>query len=525
MVEYDAFISYSHHDRPWVRETLVPALRGAGLRICIDYESFEPGEPTVLAIERAIQSSKRVLLVVTPNYLESRWGEFENVLAYTLDPAAFNRRIIPLMVSRCSPPTRIKYLTWVDLADPDERVFQMDRLLATLSSRPLPRWRRSDARPGRRSPGPERAAAGSRSYPDDSPTLDESELQRRRDNFARWKSAVGLPQSFPSLQLIDDADLLPENRLYLGLPHADAVEEILIRAPADLTFVQFASGHGCTTIARYVFRQLSQLAVRTRLMPVWLSLADVDVSEADLTTLTEQIRRQVLTSLLEQPWQLAFSPWDYRELTRTRGGFGEAEKRSAREAIGRGDWRLVEVALPLASSTLPEILAALADVGVRMCLVSDQSSAASRSEPGVYSQLMLEFVRFLKDLHERNGATREPGRLLGLSEVCFGPRAAFDLWNHYWERPATSIDFPWYRDSDLFAILAYQYWHHGRPAAAEQLMRTDTLTAVFTSSFVEGVASADASLEDMVREVESRILMQMRDWRKVGIQLIPETVR
>jgi len=74
---YDVFISYSHHDTRWVHGELLPRLGGIGLKICIDSESYHPGEPFEVgtpldrAIERAIEASRRILCVFTPAYLKS----------------------------------------------------------------------------------------------------------------------------------------------------------------------------------------------------------------------------------------------------------------------------------------------------------------------------------------------------------------------------------------------------------------------------------------------------------------------
>ena len=62
---YDVFISYSHQDATWVRQ-LLPRLEGAGLRVCIDTRDFEIGTPSLINMERAVDHSRHVLLVLTP---------------------------------------------------------------------------------------------------------------------------------------------------------------------------------------------------------------------------------------------------------------------------------------------------------------------------------------------------------------------------------------------------------------------------------------------------------------------------
>jgi hypothetical protein len=129
---YDAFISYSHHDKTWVCDTLLPRLERKGLRVCIDFRDFEPGAPSLTEMERAALQSRKTLLVLTPDYLASEWTEFENILASTLDPAARQRRVIPLLLKPCELPLRIRALTYLDFTKPDETEFQFRRLVAAL---------------------------------------------------------------------------------------------------------------------------------------------------------------------------------------------------------------------------------------------------------------------------------------------------------------------------------------------------------------------------------------------------------
>jgi DNA-binding response OmpR family regulator len=125
---YDAFISYSHVDARWVKDTLLPRLEAVGLTVCIDFRDFIPGTPSLSEMERAVLESKKTLLVLSPEYLKSEWADFETIIAQTLDPAARKRRLIPLMLKPCMPPLRIRALTYIDLNDP-EIDLQFQRLI------------------------------------------------------------------------------------------------------------------------------------------------------------------------------------------------------------------------------------------------------------------------------------------------------------------------------------------------------------------------------------------------------------
>ena len=74
---YDVFISYSSVDQPWVRDVLIKVLEENGLKVCVDYRDFVPGAAIMENITRAITESKVTILVLTPNYVESKWCHYE----------------------------------------------------------------------------------------------------------------------------------------------------------------------------------------------------------------------------------------------------------------------------------------------------------------------------------------------------------------------------------------------------------------------------------------------------------------
>jgi hypothetical protein len=131
---YDVFISYSSKDKDWVRHDLLPKLDAAGLRVIIDYRDFEVGTPTLENIERAVDSCRHTVLVLTPNWVSSEWTSFESLLVGTSDPAARRRRLIPLKLEPCSLPARIAMLTFLDFTEPSRRADEMNRLVRGLST-------------------------------------------------------------------------------------------------------------------------------------------------------------------------------------------------------------------------------------------------------------------------------------------------------------------------------------------------------------------------------------------------------
>jgi CheY-like chemotaxis protein len=130
--KYDVFISYSHHDKDWVRDWLLPRLEDAGVKVCIDYRDFRPGALLISEIERCILQSRKTLLVLSPEYLASNWAEFEHSLIQSMDPAALHERVVPLLHILSDIPPRLKNIIYLDFTNPNSITHQFNRLLSTI---------------------------------------------------------------------------------------------------------------------------------------------------------------------------------------------------------------------------------------------------------------------------------------------------------------------------------------------------------------------------------------------------------
>ncbi|XP_067832002.1 toll-like receptor 18 [Heptranchias perlo] len=81
---YHAFVSYSHSDAEWVREELVRRLEGARppYRVCIHERDFTPGNWIIDNIIENIESSRKVILVLSRNFVNSEWCNYELYFAH-----------------------------------------------------------------------------------------------------------------------------------------------------------------------------------------------------------------------------------------------------------------------------------------------------------------------------------------------------------------------------------------------------------------------------------------------------------
>lgn len=87
--KFDAFISYSSEDKEWVLETLIPRLENDEHKyaLCFDERNFLPGENIIENVAKALKDSRRVIMILTNNFLRSVWCkyEFQNAHKRVLD--------------------------------------------------------------------------------------------------------------------------------------------------------------------------------------------------------------------------------------------------------------------------------------------------------------------------------------------------------------------------------------------------------------------------------------------------------
>ena len=118
--DWDVFISHNRKQKQWVRE-VANQWRGLGLKVFFDEDCIEPGEPIDYGIERGIKGSRHIILVLSPESVNSRWVALEISMAVYFDPDARDRKIIPLLLEKTEVAKirlPIRRLNFVDLTDP-----------------------------------------------------------------------------------------------------------------------------------------------------------------------------------------------------------------------------------------------------------------------------------------------------------------------------------------------------------------------------------------------------------------------
>ncbi|XP_052089247.1 toll-like receptor 4 [Mytilus californianus] len=73
---YDTFISYSHTDVEWVKQ-FYDKLNSMGFELCLDAKTFIAGNGIAENVIDAIDSSRKVIFILTHNFLKSSWGSYK----------------------------------------------------------------------------------------------------------------------------------------------------------------------------------------------------------------------------------------------------------------------------------------------------------------------------------------------------------------------------------------------------------------------------------------------------------------
>jgi tetratricopeptide (TPR) repeat protein len=123
------FISYSHKDKTWVKDYLLPNLEKQGISCHIDYRDFEIGPPSLIQMEQAAETCSKIILVFTPNWVDSEFSNFESVMLQTDSPLNLNKKILPIMLETCNIPKRLKILNYADFTAKNDWDFALAKLV------------------------------------------------------------------------------------------------------------------------------------------------------------------------------------------------------------------------------------------------------------------------------------------------------------------------------------------------------------------------------------------------------------
>lgn len=115
----DFFISYNKADKSWA-EWIAWKLEQAGYTVIIQAWDFRPGENFVLKMQKALQTTNKMVMVLSEEYLKSSFTAAEWAAVFASDPDAKERKLVPVRVRECKPDGLLGPLIYVDIVDLSE---------------------------------------------------------------------------------------------------------------------------------------------------------------------------------------------------------------------------------------------------------------------------------------------------------------------------------------------------------------------------------------------------------------------
>jgi hypothetical protein len=137
MATADFFISYTQVDRAWA-EWIAWELEAADFTTLLQAWDMPPGVAFVHEMDQAIQGTKHTLVVLSPAYLLSEFGEAEWRLGFRKDPSGARRQLIPVRIEQCEPQGLLGERVWIDLVGLDEGQARAALLEGVRPERPKP---------------------------------------------------------------------------------------------------------------------------------------------------------------------------------------------------------------------------------------------------------------------------------------------------------------------------------------------------------------------------------------------------
>ncbi|XP_071378776.1 toll-like receptor 1 [Centroberyx affinis] len=115
---YHVFISYSSTDYRWTH-SLINKLESCGLQVCYHERDFIPGRTVLENMSDCIQESQKVLLVLSPEFVRSRWCLLEANMSLFRDCLERKPMVPVLLEPGVSVPLHLCHLTYLEARDPD----------------------------------------------------------------------------------------------------------------------------------------------------------------------------------------------------------------------------------------------------------------------------------------------------------------------------------------------------------------------------------------------------------------------
>lgn len=141
--DYDIFLSHNHNDQEWtgkLAERLEKeSWQGRKLKVFFSPWDIRPGQSIPKEIERGLEKSRKVGLILSPDAMESAWVELERLVTTHIAVSARDERLIPLYRRTTEIPALLRPILSIDFRNDDDFDESYQTLLSVVKDEPLPR--------------------------------------------------------------------------------------------------------------------------------------------------------------------------------------------------------------------------------------------------------------------------------------------------------------------------------------------------------------------------------------------------
>lgn len=111
--KYDVFVSHSSADEVWTTK-FTSELSKCRLRVFISESGVRVGESIPIKINKVLEECSVIILVMTPEWVNSEWCKLENYSSLFDDPNNTQLRVIPILLKDCKIPRIFFSLKYLD---------------------------------------------------------------------------------------------------------------------------------------------------------------------------------------------------------------------------------------------------------------------------------------------------------------------------------------------------------------------------------------------------------------------------
>ncbi len=132
------FLSYSHKDEDFAKDLYKRLIRD-GVDCFFDKESIEWGANWVIELEKGIDDSDNIILVLSPDFCRSEWTKIERTSSMADDPGGLKKRLKPLLLEPCGDllPRFLKPIHHIDVSTPEKFEEAYPKICRSLGGTPV----------------------------------------------------------------------------------------------------------------------------------------------------------------------------------------------------------------------------------------------------------------------------------------------------------------------------------------------------------------------------------------------------